>query len=155
MNGDGQLTPEELAAAPRPEDQPPGPPHAGPEDLLARFDGNADGVLTQDELPEQIWQRISSADTDGDGAVSLDELAAYRPTPTPREDLFARFDTDGDGLLTETEVPADVWSRLVAHGTRIPGMAAANPHQLPAPRDRDALEGQAARHPLRDLDRSG
>ncbi len=109
----GDVTLEELTAF-----KPEGGPHGGPEeghgdgDPFSCFDQDNDGVLTEDELPEEVWGRISAADTDGDGAISAEELAAYKPEPPSREDLFARLDADGDGALTEVELPPEVWERL-------------------------------------------
>ncbi len=112
----GGITLEELTAF-KPEGRPHGRPHDGhvghgDRDPLRRFDENNDGLLTQDELPEEVWDRISAADTDGDGTISAEELAAYRPEPPSREDLFARLDADGDGALTEVELPPELWERL-------------------------------------------
>jgi Ca2+-binding EF-hand superfamily protein len=41
---------------------------------LEEFDRNADGKLSQDEVPGEIWARMSKADKDGDGLVSGEEL---------------------------------------------------------------------------------
>ena len=46
---------------------------------FARVDKNEDGVLTEDEVPPQIWERLLPADTDGDGGIALDELVAFNP----------------------------------------------------------------------------
>jgi Ca2+-binding EF-hand superfamily protein len=43
---------------------------------FAKADKNGDGKLSQDEVPEKMWQHISKADKDDDGAVSKDEMAA-------------------------------------------------------------------------------
>jgi hypothetical protein len=45
------------------------------DDLFSHADANDDGVLTEDELPEQRWYRLSSADADGDGSITPTELA--------------------------------------------------------------------------------
>ena len=54
-------------------------PQSPVDDLFARADANENGVLTEDELPPSLWDRLSSADTDGDGSITLDELAAFKP----------------------------------------------------------------------------
>jgi len=41
---------------------------------------------------------VGQADTNGDGAVSYDELAALAPDLT--RELFAKLDRNGDGVLT-------------------------------------------------------
>jgi len=109
----GDLTHEELIAF-KPEGDAHGGPHEGhgDGDPFSCFDQNNDGALTEDELPEEVWDRISAADTDEDGMISAEELAAYRPEPPSREDLFARLDADGDGALTEVELPPGLWERL-------------------------------------------
>ena len=45
---------------------------------LKHLDKNQDGALSQDEVPEKLWERISTADRDGDGSVTKDEVKAYR-----------------------------------------------------------------------------
>ncbi|HIG31316.1 MAG TPA: hypothetical protein EYG57_13005 [Planctomycetes bacterium] len=60
---------------------PPGSAGGGPPDptvLFERFDRNEDGIVTESETPEFLWNRISSADKNKDGLVSLDELKTYR-----------------------------------------------------------------------------
>jgi hypothetical protein len=49
------------------------------------------------------------ADADGDGAVSLAELQAFRAEATAER--FAALDADGDGLLTPEEMRADRGAR--------------------------------------------
>ncbi len=103
---------------------------------LGKLDKNGDGAVSQDELPDrgkmfeqadkdgdgkisqaeagERWKFIGKMDKDGDGAVSKEELAAGRP-PRPGGgggDMFARADKDGNGQLTEAEVPAEAWARL-------------------------------------------
>jgi len=46
-----------------------------------------------------VWSRISSWDTDGDGKVSKEEF-------TGPDRFFERLDTDGDGFVTEEEAKA-------------------------------------------------
>jgi peroxiredoxin/mono/diheme cytochrome c family protein len=45
-----------------------------PELIFDQLDANKDGLLTPDELPDRIGNRISLADRDGDGGVSKEEL---------------------------------------------------------------------------------
>ncbi|MFT5467255.1 MAG: Ca2+-binding EF-hand superfamily protein [Verrucomicrobiales bacterium] len=51
---------------------------AGKGALFAKADKNGDKKLTEDELPEQAWERLSKLDKNGDGAVDENELAAVR-----------------------------------------------------------------------------
>jgi hypothetical protein len=48
-------------------------------------------------------QFMEKADTDGDGGVSLEELQAIRPDATA--ELFAKRDTNGDGVLNRDDRP--------------------------------------------------
>lgn len=50
--------------------------HAGK--IFKHFDKNKDGSLTADEVPEKIWNKISRADANGDGAVTKAELRQAR-----------------------------------------------------------------------------
>lgn len=60
-----------------------GPPWArggeGPRPfgLFAIFDADEDGALTEDEVPERVWTRLSAADLDGDGAVTRMEVMQH------------------------------------------------------------------------------
>ncbi len=49
-----------------------------PAESIARMDGNGDGKLTADEVPEFVWSRMSAADTNGDGSVDEEELTKSR-----------------------------------------------------------------------------
>ena len=45
-----------------------------PARFFARRDTNSDGKLSGDELPERMRNNLSAIDTDGDEAVTLEEL---------------------------------------------------------------------------------
>ncbi len=75
-----------------------------------------DGLLGEDEVPEQLWSRIADADTDGDGLISSDELttkleAVREERLTAKIDRLFEADEDGNGL-TENEVSERKWRRL-------------------------------------------
>lgn len=55
--------------------------------FLFRFDRNNDGKLVPDEVPPTLWNGVASADADGDGAVSFEELETQlRPRdPQPEQ----------------------------------------------------------------------
>ncbi len=97
LNGDGAVTLEEMEGA--------------REARFAQADANGDGVLDRDELiaggsermARGIDRMLERADTDGDGAVSPEEMAEMRPGRRGPEAIFERFDADGDGSLTQSE----------------------------------------------------
>ncbi len=80
-NGDGKLTIEELRPlggnAGQPGPQAGGPP-AGNGEMMARMfetrDANGDGMLSGDEIPEQMMARIERLDTNADGAIDKEEM---------------------------------------------------------------------------------
>jgi Ca2+-binding EF-hand superfamily protein len=62
---------------------------------FARRDDNHDGYLSSVELGG--WDRVTPADADGDGRLSLDEVVAAQLA------RFDREDTDHDGVLSPEE----------------------------------------------------
>ena len=94
-DGDGRISREEAAAAPRLAQN------------FAKIDTNGDGFLTKDELKaarhamhQAHWAKI---DTNGDGKISLDEARANAPRLAQH---FAQVDTNGDGFVTPDEMKA-------------------------------------------------
>jgi hypothetical protein len=45
--------------------------------LFQQLDENSDGFLVESEVPAALWSRIKGADKDGDGRVSLADIAAF------------------------------------------------------------------------------
>ncbi len=122
------------------------PPNIDPAALFARVDVNEDLLITEDEVPAAIWDKLLAADTDSSSSITLTELETYIDTlvadlpqrepphhghdrgprhnhgpgnlangiPVSPEALFSPIDKNGDGSLTEDEVPAVLWNRLVA-----------------------------------------
>ncbi len=92
--------------------------HNQDRDLFERFDGNDDGLLTAQELPDRLWKKLSVADLDADGAIAGDELAEVQGRKgsgsrrAGHRDLFKRFDENEDGLLTENEVHHRIWDKI-------------------------------------------
>lgn len=114
-NHDGQLTPDEYL--------PQQPSHAAESDLQQRLmalDRNGDGVLTADEMPERMLPLFQRADTNHDGKVTRDEiaaLAAAQAAPQGRriarngaegmarlDPILNAIDVDHDGTLTAAEI---------------------------------------------------
>ncbi len=48
-----------------------------PEQIIARFDANKDGILQTSEMPDRMRTRLERADTNKDGAVTKEELTAF------------------------------------------------------------------------------
>ena len=112
----GDVTHDELKAARSAEKDAQRPTNN--EGPFARLDANEDGVLTQSEVSNHTWNRISQADRNENGEVTLHELQANRDEnedrvqrPSP-EQFFTKLDLNEDGSLTEDEVSAHVWNRL-------------------------------------------
>lgn len=81
--------------------------------VFDRIDANGDGVATRAEVLEARRGRMASADSDGDGAVSIAEFTAAATERAERRAsrVFARLDDDGDGLVTSTELEESRKSR--------------------------------------------
>ncbi len=81
-------------------------------ELFPVIDTSGDGLLTEDEVPEIVWERllVYDLDTNGDNAISLDE--AHERIAALRLDIFRGQDVNDDGQLTEDEVGANRWNRL-------------------------------------------
>ncbi len=92
-DGDNAVTREELGAMMRERGGPggpggpdggkgrrgpggPGSPGVDTAQMFQSLDKNADEKLTEDEVPPNVWKKMSEADTDGDGAVTKAELEA-------------------------------------------------------------------------------
>jgi Ca2+-binding EF-hand superfamily protein len=111
-NGDGFVSKEEFAA--------------GRDAMFAKLDANADGAVDQAEVDKarEAWHQrksqqtqadsgtqadkpkkqhhggfLARIDTDSDGKVTTQEFAAAG------DQMFARFDANGDGKLAEDEMP--------------------------------------------------
>lgn len=82
------------------------------DSLFKSFDDNADGLLTEDEVPARLWSHWvdDSVDTNNDSAVSVDEVnAAIR---AKQQEKFDALDTNSDGVLSESEVSSRLWTKL-------------------------------------------
>lgn len=87
----------------------------GMDRLMATYDINEDGQITQEEVDRFRADRLAEFDADKDGSLNLDEyqalwLDAYRDRMV---DQFQRHDDDGDGIVTVEEFGEDQ-ARMVA-----------------------------------------
>ncbi|MEM8625272.1 MAG: hypothetical protein AAGG47_17355 [Pseudomonadota bacterium] len=73
--------------------------------LAETFDSDGDGRITQDEIDGVRSERLTTFDTNSDGALSLEEYEALW-LDAMRERLVRQFqdhDRDGDGIVTAEE----------------------------------------------------
>jgi len=123
-DGDGSVSEEEFVAT-RPEDVT----EEMASKLYSSFDSDSSGSVTESEFETAMnsapppppsaatgssdssteSESFSELDTNQDGVVSAEELAAARPEDVTEEmaaNLFKSLDTDGSGGLTEAEYTA-------------------------------------------------
>lgn len=110
-DGDGLLSAEETAPPERGrrgDGRGPGGDRRGPSPEAVQACLQAAG----DDRPEARPDRedlLAMADSNGDGSLALDELSAAQTDQALQR--FARLDTDGDGLITGTELQAQQQAR--------------------------------------------
>ncbi|WP_372726233.1 matrixin family metalloprotease, partial [Novipirellula sp.] len=96
------------------------PFRVGFDQLLARYDANEDGSLSEEELPEAVWSRLSDdeVDADDDGLISSDEFDLFAEAELAEH--FSDKDSNDDGLLSVEEV-GRFWQKLMAADTNTDG----------------------------------
>ncbi|GAA5508989.1 matrixin family metalloprotease [Novipirellula caenicola] len=99
---------------------PQRPFRVGFDQLLARYDADEDGSLSEDEMPEVVWNRLLeiNVDADGDGLITPDEFDLF--TEIQQEERFASKDSNEDGALSEDEVRR-FWQKIVTADTNSDG----------------------------------
>lgn len=120
-NGDGRLTPDELAAAHHGHGRSAGP--QAPDNAQARatrhfdrLDANHDGVVTADEFIAAAKAMYAKLDVRHDGKVTAADIAAspraQRRALRVANRLVRRIDANGDGLVTRDEFIAAAKQRF-------------------------------------------
>lgn len=98
-DGDGYITREELPGR-------FGGPMAGPQGREGRPErGDRPGARDPQERRQMARRLLAGADADGNGKVTLEEIQAVRPEFP--EEAFQRMDTNGDGVISPDDAPAD------------------------------------------------
>lgn len=88
------------------------------------LDANKDGFISPDEFAKRRIDALKSADTDGDGVLSQDELAAYiqkRDLERRARAMSRMLDIDGDGKVTIEELEKQNAKRLALMDTNDDG----------------------------------
>ena len=85
-------------------------PGFGPERQKPTFeqlDADSNGELTTAELEAMGKKRFTEVDTNGDGLLSAEEMAAHQQARIAEytAKMIEKFDKDGDGQLSEAEMP--------------------------------------------------
>jgi hypothetical protein len=105
VTDDATTSSDDLALEEGPSQCPGGPT------WLTERDANGDHVLQLTELPDRARSRLGDADTNGDGALSADEMQVMMQARA--EARFDQVDADHDGALAEAEVgDAGRWARI-------------------------------------------
>ena len=79
----------------------------GPAMRFDRLDADQSGDVTFEEFSAAMQSRIGDADKDGDGKMTVAEIASEierMRTERMARRIVERFDTDGDGMLTAAEI---------------------------------------------------
>lgn len=96
---------------------PPGPGGAPPNAMFDAIDTDGDGTLTMRELRKAV-AALKQLDTDKDGKITREEALGGRPgDPTAMVDRLMENDRNGDGKLSEDEIPRPMVRRLAGADT--------------------------------------
>ncbi|WP_198662730.1 EF-hand domain-containing protein [Primorskyibacter marinus] len=74
--------------------------------LFNEIDADGDGAVTQEEVDAYRATKVGEADTSGDGALSIEEFdTLYREfTRSRMVDAFQKLDANGDGVIDADEL---------------------------------------------------
>ena len=93
--------------------------------MVAELDLNGDGNISKSEIDAKKAAKFTEADQTGDGVLTFEEFEAHalaekaRREAQRRERMFARLDSDGDGVVSEAEFGEARGGRLEKHFDRI------------------------------------
>ncbi|MDO9126228.1 MAG: EF-hand domain-containing protein, partial [Parvibaculum sp.] len=94
--------------------------------LFSRLDAGTASSMMQFQQSNPLEKLFSTADEDGDGSLTLEELTAAAPEGMSDDEaaevaarMFGEMDTDGDGSLTQSEMQAFEGARR-PEGGRMP-----------------------------------
>ena len=91
-------------------------------------DVDGDDRLTPEEVPEQMRRNFDRVDQDGNGYLDSSEIQSImqrtpnRNRPAGNSGGLARWDADGDGMLSIDEVPPQMERRFEALDTSGDGL---------------------------------
>ncbi|WP_083097408.1 EF-hand domain-containing protein [Pseudophaeobacter leonis] len=79
----------------------------GPHMQFEELDADGNGEITQAEMTAHKAERFKAADSNGDGKLTPEEMQAMAQKRMAKrsEKMIERFDKDGDGALSESELP--------------------------------------------------
>ncbi len=103
---------------------------------MAAVDTNGDGTLSAEEIAAGIKAELAKYDTDASGTLSLEEFAAMQAEMqaaalrTMAVRAFQMHDADGDGQVTEAEMTALATQMQSMHAQQ-GGMPGAMPGAMP------------------------
>ncbi|MGX9357211.1 EF-hand domain-containing protein [Roseobacteraceae bacterium S113] len=101
-----------MAAGPVLAERGPGG-KGGPRMSFEQLDADGDGALTKAEIQNAGAARFAAADTNGDGLLSADEMAAQASKRHADRigKMMERADANGDGMLSLEELEAQRGAR--------------------------------------------
>ena len=120
-------------------------------ELIEHYDRDGDGKVTQAEIDEGRADRLAEFDSDGNGALSLEEYEALW-LDAMRERMVDRFqahDDDGDGEVTVEEF-SERTGHLVLRGDRNEDGAIGPEDMRRGDRGGYGMRGEWRRHMMRD-----
>lgn len=118
---------------------------------FAAVDADKDGKITQAEIDSHRAAQAKAADTDGDGLMSAEELAAMHVKGlTARASdraamMIERLDTDGDGKLSAVEMAVRPMPTRMLERLDTDNDGALTQAEIEAARDRMS-EGRMGKH---------